>query len=39
MTQIVRDGMLSEDINDEEIAKLADKIKALEKQIVNVIED
>ena len=38
MEEIVRTEMLSENVKDEEILKLNDKIKELEKQIVKIIE-
>ena len=38
MSDIVREGLASEDINDEKIARLSEKIKELEKQIVDIIE-
>ena len=38
MSDIVREGLTSEDINDEKIARLSEKIKELEKQIVDIIE-
>ena len=38
MSDIVREGLNDEDINDEKIATLSEKIKDLEKQIVNIIE-
>ncbi len=38
MEEIVKTEMLSENIDDEEILKLNDKIKELEKQIVKIIE-
>ena len=39
MGQIVKEEMLGEDVNDEEIAKINEKIKELEKQIVKIIEE
>ena len=38
MEEIVRNEMLTEDAKDEEILKLNDKIKELERQIVKIIE-
>jgi len=38
MSDIVREGLASEDINDEKIARLSEKIKELEKQIVDIVE-
>ena len=39
MTKVVRESLLSEDIHDEELVQLSEKIKVLEKQIVNVIQN
>lgn len=39
MSTIVKEEMLHEDANDAEIEKLNDKIKELEQQIVEIIED
>ena len=38
MSDIVKEGLISEDVNDEKIAALSEKIKDLEKQIVSIIE-
>ncbi len=39
MESIVREDILANSVNDEEIAKLNDRIKALEKQIVEIVEN
>ena len=39
MSTIVKEEMLHEDANDEDIEKLNDKIKELEQQIVEIIKD
>ena len=38
MSNIVQEEMLGEDISDEEIERLNEKIKELEQQIVKIIE-
>ena len=39
MSEIVRNGMLGEDTEDEQLRQLNEKIKDLEKQIVKIIEE
>ena len=39
MGQIVKEEMLGEDVKDEEIIKINNKIKELEKQIVKILEE
>jgi len=39
MSEIVRSNMLGEDTEDEKLRQLNEKIKELEKQIVNIIEE
>ena len=39
MGQIIRESMLSEDVKDDELAKLNEKVKMLEKQIVDIIDE
>ena len=39
MESIVKEDILTEYANDEEIAKLNDRIKELERQIVNIVEN
>ena len=39
MGDIIKETMLSEDAKDTDLAELNEKVKELEKQIVNIIED
>ena len=39
MESIVKDTMLTEDANDDELLKLNDKVKDLERKIVDIIEN
>ena len=39
MGEIIRESMLSEDVKDDDLAKLNEKVKMLEKQIVDIIDE
>ena len=39
MELIVKDTMLTEDANDDDLLKLNDKVKDLERKIVDIIEN
>ena len=39
MGEIIKDTMLTEDAKDSDLAELNEKVKELEKQIVNIIEE
>ena len=39
MESIVKEDILANTVNDDEISKLNERIKALEKQIVEIVEN